>query len=78
MTRARDLGAALALIVIYVFGIIHIGFFTASFVYLMVHMWQLGFRKPLGMVAVSAGVLAVLYGVIELFLNVPMPAGLLI
>ncbi|MBM9593485.1 tripartite tricarboxylate transporter TctB family protein [Roseitranquillus sediminis] len=78
MTRSGlDLAVTLGLLVLYVLGIIHVGFFTASFVFMICQMALMGQRRPVVMVSVSIGLLAVLYGVVEVFLNVAMPSGLL-
>ena len=78
MTRSTvDLFVTLGVLVLYVLGIIHVGFFVASFVFMICQMALMGQRSPIIMLAVSIGLLAVLYGVVEVFLNVAMPAGLL-
>ncbi len=78
MTRiAVDLSVTLALLIVYVLGIIHVGFFTASLAFMLCQMALMGQRSPVVMLSVSLGLLTVLYGVVEIFLNVAMPAGLL-
>lgn len=78
MTRqATDVGLTLGILVLYILAIFQIGFFASSFVYLIAHMLLLGVRKPAMLLAIPIGVLLVLYAVIRLFLNVPMPRGIL-
>lgn len=52
-----------------------LGFFTASALFLIVHMIFLGVRKPVWLATVTVGLLAVAWGVFEWFLNVPLPHG---
>ena len=54
-----------------------VGFFTASAAFLLIHMSFLGVRKPVWLIAVTAGLLLVAWGVFEWFLNVPLPHGMI-
>lgn len=70
--------ASVALIVAYAAAVPRLGFFSATFVYLIAHMTFLGIRpwwKPL---AVTAGVLGVLYVLFEFLLRVDLPGGVLL
>jgi hypothetical protein len=66
-----------ALIVAYVLAVPWLGFFTATFVYLIAHMTMLGIRPLWKPPAVTVGVLAVLYALFEFLLRVDLPGGVL-
>ncbi len=69
---------SVALIVAYVAAVPRLGFFSATFVYLIAHMAYLGIRPLWKPLAVTAGVLAVLYVLFEFLLRVDLPGGVLL
>lgn len=54
-----------------------LGFFASTFAYLVAHMAFLGMRDLRTIAAVTAGTLLVFYTVIEMFLRVQLPRGIL-
>ncbi len=53
----------------------HLGFFPASFLFMLCLGWFLGFRKPLPLLGGTAGLLAFIWLVFVRFLAVPVPSG---
>ncbi|WP_110650480.1 tripartite tricarboxylate transporter TctB family protein [Salinicola peritrichatus] len=66
------------ILVAYVTGVTYLGFYISTFLYLCTHMWFMGNRRIGLILAISLGALAVFFSVVELFLNVAFPRGLLI
>lgn len=77
MSQQTQVASALLLFVLYASGIIHLGFYSSTFLYLCSHIWMLGMRRPFVVLPVSVSVMLVIYGVFELFLGVTLPRGLL-
>lgn len=77
MTQSIQVASALGLFLIYASGIIFIGFYASTFAYLCTHMWLLGMHRPLVVLSVGIGTMAIVYGVFELFLGVSLPRGIL-
>lgn len=78
MSQPLKVAVSIALLVAFAAAVPWLGFFSATFVYLIAHMTFLGIRpwwKPL---AVTAGVLGVLYVLFEYLLRVDLPGGVLI
>ncbi len=60
-------------------GIIDLlGFFLASFLFLLIGMRLLSYTRPIGLLAFSLGWIAFLYVVFYSLLSVPLPEGILI
>ena len=77
MTQAARVLVSVALIVGYVIAVPRLGFFASTLVYLIVHMTFLGIRPLWKPVAVTAGVLGVLFVLFEFLLRVDLPGGVL-
>lgn len=78
MSQPLKVAVSIALLIAFAAAVPQLGFFSATFVYLIAHMTFLGIRpwwKPL---AVTAGVLGVLYVLFEYLLRVDLPGGVLI
>jgi len=52
-----------------------LGFFPASFLFMLCLGWFLGFRKPLPLLGGTAGLLAFIWLIFVKFLAVPVPGG---
>lgn len=69
---------SIALITGYIVLVPILGFFTATFAYLIAHMVYLGIRPLWKPLATTVGVLAVLYVLFEFLLRVDLPGGILV
>lgn len=69
---AINIGLIIGLVVL----ISILGFYTATGLYLCIHMYYLGIRPAWKIGAVTVGTLAVFYGLFEVFLGVLVPHGL--
>lgn len=78
MPRTLVHGINIAFLIAYVYVMPRLGFFTATAIYLVVHMTFLGVRPWYYIALVPAGVLAVLYTLFVLVLGVPLPRGVLV
>ncbi len=76
-SRGLRIAINIGLIVVLVVLVPILGFFTATGIYLCVHMFYLGIRPIWKIAAVTAGTLIVCYGVFEAFLGVLVPHGLI-
>ncbi len=74
--RAMRIGINIGLIVGLVILVPVLGFYTATGLYLCVHMFYLGIRPGWKIAVVAAGTLIAFYGVFEWFLGVLVPHGL--
>jgi hypothetical protein len=63
--------------VVYILVLPYAGFFIASFLFMIVLGYVLGFRKPLSLLGGTVGLLLFIYLVFVRFLAVPVPVGLL-
>ncbi len=63
-------------IILYVALLQLLGFFIASFIFMVGLAWLLGFRKLLPLILGSAGLLGFIYLIFIKFLAVPVPSGL--
>ena len=77
MTKASRVLVSVVLIVAYAVAVPRLGFFAATFVYLIAHMTFLGIRPLWKPPAVTGGVLGVLYVLFEFLLGVDLPGGVL-
>lgn len=75
--RALRIAINIGLIVVLVMLVSILGFYTATGLYLCVHMYYLGIRPAWKIAAVTAATLIVFYGVFEAFLGVLVPHGLI-
>ena len=73
--QLRTLFIYVAFIIFYLLVIESTGYFISTFIYLVVSMLYLGFRKRLAIVAVSLGWLVFSYGVFYKLLYIPLPIG---
>lgn len=78
MSQPLKVAISITLIVAFAVAVPWLGFFVATFVYLIAHMSFLGIRPWWKPVAVAAGVLAVLYVLFEYLLRVDLPGGVLL
>lgn len=67
----------LLLLIIYVLAVIHIGFYIATPVMLVLYMYLMGIRKIKTILIATAIVMAFVYCLFSLQLGVPLPAGIL-
>lgn len=78
MSRAQtNVLASLVLLALYAGAIGTVGFFVSSFAYLVAHMLLLGIRDWKVLLLVTAGTLGTFYLVVEAFLGVSLPRGIL-
>lgn len=75
LARAVSVGIGVVLVAISIWGIGLVGYLPATFAYLLVAMWAMGFRHPLWLVALAALMTGALYAAFSLGLNVPLPVG---
>lgn len=75
-SRAKRIATNISLIVAYIVLVSVLGFYTATGLYLCIHMYYLGIRPVWKIGAVTMGTLAVFYGLFEAFLGVLVPHGL--
>lgn len=68
----------LVLVGLYAYLIPKVGFMTMTGVFLLLHMWFLGIRRPVPLFGVAAGTLLVLFLVFQVFLGVPLPRGVFV
>lgn len=68
----------IGLLIIYLISIFYIGYFISSFIFLLVGIYMLGYRKYLTMLLISAGWLLFSYLIFYKLLYVPLPMGKLI
>ncbi len=68
----------IGLLILYLICIFYIGYFISSFVFLLVGIYMLGYRKYLTMLLISAGWLLFSYLIFYKLLYVPLPVGKLI
>ena len=73
--QLRTLFIYVAFIIFYLLVIENAGYFISTFIYLVVSMLYLGFRKWLAIVAISLGWLVFSYGVFYKLLYIPLPIG---
>ncbi len=77
---SKKIAIAILMLVVYVGLIKVVGFYTISFVFMMAFSYVIDTEKhklwtyPV----VAMGVLAVIYGIFSMFLQVPLPKGFLI
>ncbi len=66
------------LLVLYLLGIIYLGYFISSFLFVFSSIYLLGYKKLLTLISISAGWLLFSYFVFYKMLYVPLPVGKLI
>jgi len=65
------------LIIVYVLLMTKLGFFSASILFMPAVMLYMGYRKPIPLVCVTAGMLAFIYVLFVVQLKVKLPDGIL-
>ncbi|MBC8384835.1 MAG: tripartite tricarboxylate transporter TctB family protein, partial [Candidatus Cloacimonetes bacterium] len=68
----------IGLLILYLIGILYLGYFISSSIFLIVGIYMLGYRRILPMLLISAGWLLFSYFVFYKLLYVPLPVGKLI
>lgn len=61
----------------YIIAITKVGFFTSSFIFMLISMFLLGNRRYVSMVAISAGFVLLTYLMFVYFLHIKLPVGVL-
>ncbi len=62
---------------LYIFALTHIGFFVSSCIFVLSSMYLLNYRNKLVMFIWSPMLCAIIWLIFGMFLNVPMPQGML-
>ena len=68
--------ATAGLLIVYIILLTVIGFFPASFLFMIGLAWILGYRKIISLSVGTISLLSVIYFVFIRFLSVPVPTGL--
>lgn len=76
--EARRLVTLAVLSLIYALGVEHVGFFTATVLFLPIAGLALGYRNARGLALATLAFIALLYGVFGLLLRTPLPPELIL
>ncbi len=71
------LGLGVGLVVVYYFAMDYLGYFLSSFLFLVIAMYMLSYRKPLTILLVGTGWVLFSYLVFYKFLYIQLPLGLI-
>lgn len=75
--RMGFLGLGVGLVVVYYFAMDYLGYFLSSFLFLVIAMYMLSYRKPLTILLVGTGWVLFSYLVFYKFLYIQLPLGLI-
>lgn len=75
LARAVSVVIGVLLVAVSIWAIGLIGYLPATFAYLLVAMWAMGFRHPLWLVVLAVVMTGALYAAFSIGLNVPLPVG---
>jgi hypothetical protein len=75
LSRALSVAFGVVLMALCVWAITLVGYLPATFAYLVIAMWAMGFRHPVWVVVLAAVMTAALYAAFSIGLNVPLPVG---
>lgn len=70
--------AALAISLVYVNAVAHIGYVTSTVVFIPVLAWVIGFRRPVYLAVTTVGYIICVYVMFELVFRRPLPSELLL